>query len=249
MSDPNYRSIEEKKARLSFWRKLARGFNLVLRGVLILLLLPIPILALYKFIAPPITPLMVIRLFQGEGLKRYERPMTLISDALPLAVIAGEDNRFCSHWGVEIEDFREQIEIKLRGGRARGASTVTMQLAKNLFLWPSRSPVRKGIEIWLTPYLELILGKTRIMELYLNVVEFGPGIYGAEAAARHHFNKPAAKLTEREAALLAAVLPNPRRFSASVPSGYVLDRAATLQARMNQLGEGVLDCLDLPVRF
>lgn len=192
---------------------------------------------------------MVIRLFQGEGLKRYDRPMALISDALPLAVIAGEDNRFCAHWGVEIKDFREQVEIKLRGGRARGASTVTMQLAKNLFLWPSRSPIRKGIEIWLTPYLEMILGKDRIMELYLNVVEFGPGIYGAEAAARFHFNKPAARLNQHEATLLAAVLPNPRRFSASVPSGYVLDRAATLRERMNQLGEDALHCLDLPMRF
>lgn len=243
------RPAEETAKRNSLWRKLLRAISIMLRAVLILLLLPIPFLALYKFVPPPVTPLMIIRLFEGEGLKRYDRPISLISKDLPLAILAGEDNRFCAHWGVEIEEFREQLEIKLRGGRARGASTVTMQLAKNLFLWPSRSPIRKGIEIWLTPYLELILGKERIMELYLNVVEFGPGIYGAEAAARHHFNKPALRLTAREAALLAAVLPNPRRFSASVPSGYVLDRAATLQVRMNQLGEDALDCLDLPMRF
>lgn len=230
-------------------RRLRQWLGYAVRILVILLLLPIPILALYKFIPPLVTPLMIIRVFQGETLKRYDRPLTLISDAMPLAVIAGEDNRFCSHWGVEIEDFREQLEVSLRGGRARGASTITMQLAKNLFLWPGRSPIRKALEIWLTPYLEVILGKTRIMELYLNVVEFGPGIYGVEAAARSHFATTAARLDDREAALLAAVLPNPRRFIAGNPSGYVLDRAATLRSRMDQLGDGALACLDLPLQL
>ena len=186
---------------------------------------------------------MVIRLIEGEALMQHYRPLSLIADELPLAVIAGEDNRFCEHWGVEVEDFREQVEIKLRGGRARGASTITMQLAKNLFLWPGRSTIRKGIEIWLTPYLEIILGKERIMELYLNVAEFGPGIYGAEAAARAHFGKPAQRLNSREVALLAAVLPNPRRFSASNPSGYTASRAVTLNERMEQLGPDAVACL------
>jgi monofunctional biosynthetic peptidoglycan transglycosylase len=230
-------------------RWLKRAVALAFRALIIVLLLPIPILAIYKFVSPPVTPLMLIRVFEGESLRRNDRPLTLISDEMPLAVIAGEDNRFCQHWGVEIDDFREQVEISMRGGRARGASTITMQLAKNLFLWPSRSPVRKVLEIWLTPYLELILGKTRIMELYLNVVEFGPGIYGVEAAARAHFRKSAADLDAREAALLASVLPNPRRFNASAPSGYVLDRAATLRNRMDQLGDDVLDCLDMPLKL
>lgn len=241
--------IEKMRERSGFGRKLAYFYKVIVRAALIVLLLPIPVLAIYKFVSPPLTPLMMIRLFEGESLRRYERPLTLISEDMPLAVIAGEDNRFCSHWGVEIEDFREQVELSLRGGRARGASTITMQLAKNLFLWPGRSPVRKVLEIWLTPYLELILGKTRIMELYLNVAEFGPGVYGVEAAARFHFNKSAEKLNAREAALLASVLPNPRRLSASIPSGYVLDRAATLRARMDQLGDNMLDCLDLPLRL
>lgn len=236
----------EPSSRPGIWRSILRVIRLALKSIAIVLILPIPILALYKFVPPPITPLMIIRLFQGEGLQRYDRPLSTISAELPLAVIAGEDNRFCEHWGVEIEDFREQVEIKMRGGRARGASTITMQLAKNLFLWPGRSPVRKAIEIWLTPYVELILGKDRIMELYLNVAEFGPGIYGAEAAARHHFNKPARRLTARDASLLAAVLPNPRRFSASIPSSYVLDRAATLRERMDQLGDTATECLMLP---
>lgn len=228
---------------------IKRGLSIAMRGILVLLLLPIPILAVYKFVSPPVTPLMLIRLVEGEGLRRFDRPLTLISEDVPLAVIAGEDNGFCSHWGVEIDDFREQVEIKMRGGRARGASTITMQLAKNLFLWPGRSTIRKGIEIWLTPYLELILGKTRIMELYLNVAEFGPGIYGVEAAARSHFKMSADRLSPREASLLAAVLPNPRRFNASAPSGYVLDRAATLRERMNQLGDDALECLDLPLKL
>jgi len=232
-----------------FLGMFGRLLRILLRMTAVVLLLPIPILAVYKFFPPPITPLMVIRLVEGEGLSRQYRPMTLISENLPFAVIAGEDNRFCQHWGVEIDDFQEQVELSLRGGRARGASTITMQLAKNLFLWPGRSPVRKALEIWLTPYLELILGKDRIMELYLNVAEFGPGIYGAEAAARFHFNKPASRLNEREATLLASILPNARKFSASVPSGYVLDRAATLRTRMDQLSDNATECLNLSMRF
>lgn len=223
--------------------RLGRMLRLCIRIFVIILLLPVPILAIYKFVPPPATPLMFIRLIEGEALMQHYRPLSLIADELPLAVIAGEDNRFCEHWGVEIEDFREQVEIKLRGGRARGASTITMQLAKNLFLWPGRSTIRKGIEIWLTPYLEFILGKERIMELYLNVAEFGPGIYGAEAAARSHFGKPAQRLNSREVALLAAVLPNPRRFNASAPSGYVASRATTLNERMDQLGPDAVSCL------
>lgn len=228
---------------------IGRVLRIVLRTLAIILLLPIPILAVYKFFPPPITPLMVIRLVEGEGLSRQYRPLTVISDALPFAVIAGEDNLFCQHWGVEIDDFQQQVELSLRGGRARGASTISMQLAKNLFLWPGRSVVRKALEIALTPYLELILGKERIMELYLNVAEFGPGIYGAEAAARFHFNKPASRLNERESALLAAILPNPRKFSASAPSGYILDRTTILRARMGQLTDNSTECLDLPMRF
>lgn len=230
-------------AERNFLARIGRVLRLITRIIVIVLVIPIPVLALYKFVPPPATPLMVIRLLQGEALMQHYRPLLLVADDLPLAVIAGEDNRFCEHWGVEIEDFKEQVEIKLRGGRARGASTITMQLAKNLFLWPGRSTIRKGIEIWLTPYLEIILGKERIMELYLNVAEFGPGIYGAEAAARAHFGKPAEKLTRREVALLAAVLPNPRRFSASAPSGYVSSRAATLNERMDQLGPDAVACL------
>ena len=237
------------KARGSYLALLRRAWRIFFKALSVILLLPIPILALYKFVPPPLTPLMVIRLFEGEGLSRQYRPLTLISEDLPLAVIAGEDNRFCQHWGVEFDDFQEQVELSLRGGRARGASTITMQLAKNLFLWPGRSPVRKALEIWLTPYLELILGKTRIMELYLNVAEFGPGIYGAEAAARLHFKLSADELDARDASLLAAILPNPRKYNASGPSGYVLDRAATLRARMDQLTESATECLDLPSRF
>jgi monofunctional biosynthetic peptidoglycan transglycosylase len=203
--------------------------------------LPAVLVALYAVVPPPATPLMVIRAFEGEGWRRDWVPLERIAPVLPQAVIAAEDNLFCEHWGFDLKSLREVVEEYREGERVRGASTITMQTAKNLFLWPGRSMIRKGIEAYLTPYLELLLTKQRILELYLNVAEWGPGIYGAEAAARTHFGRSAAELTEQQAALLAAVLPNPRRFSAGQPSDYIRKRATTLRQRIDQLGP-LLDC-------
>jgi monofunctional biosynthetic peptidoglycan transglycosylase len=197
--------------------------------------------ALYAVVPPPATPLMLIRAVEGEGWQRDWVPFERIAPALPRAVIAAEDNLFCEHWGFDLQSLRDVVEEYREGERVRGASTITMQTAKNLFLWPGRSMIRKGIEAYLTPYLELLLTKRRILELYLNVAEWGPGVYGAEAAARTHFGRSAAELTEQQAALLAAVLPNPRRFSAGQPSDYIRKRAATLRQRIDQLGP-LLDC-------
>jgi monofunctional biosynthetic peptidoglycan transglycosylase len=163
----------------------------------VLLLGPPLVLLAYRFVPPPGTPLMLKRLAQGRGLEREWVPLGRVSPHLARAVIASEDNLFCRHWGIDAAALREQVGRALDGERARGASTITQQTAKNLLLWEGRDPVRKLLEAWLAPQLELILGKRRILEIYLNVIETGPGLYGAEAAARRYFAKPAAKLTPR----------------------------------------------------
>ncbi len=219
-----------KRRRSSIWRRLAMWTLVaVLAG-------PVLVLLVYKFVPPPVTPLMLIRAQQGEEIDYRWTPLERISPQLAQAAIASEDNRFCEHWGF---DFGEVLEIfdAWRGGeRPRGASTITMQTAKNVLLWPERRVVRKLLEAWLTPQLELIWGKRRILEVYLNVAELGPGIYGAEAAAQRHFGKSAADLTPREAALLAAALPSPRRATPAQPSDYLNGRVPVIRQRVDQLG-------------
>ena len=222
---------------------LRRSLPLLKAALLVLVFGPVILLVLYRVVPPPITPLMVIRLFEGEGINKEWTPLEEMQPSLPKLVIAAEDNTFCSHWGFDLEAYQAQLEKSLKGRTSRGASTLSMQLAKNLFLWPGRSYVRKALEIPLTLYVELVLPKHRIMELYLNVVEFGPGIYGAEAAARAHFNTSADKLSLQQAAQLAAVLPNPRRWSASKPTGYIQSRASLYRQRVDQLGPDYVACI------
>jgi monofunctional biosynthetic peptidoglycan transglycosylase len=220
---------------------LVRLKRVLFTALLLFLLLPPALLVVYRYVPVPLTPLMVIRAVEGEALQKNWVPLQDMAPALAQAALAAEDNLFCQHRGFDLAALRGEIDAYLAGERARGASTITMQTAKNLFLWPGRSLARKALEAWLTPQIELLWPKRRILEVYLNVAEFGPGIYGAEAAARTHFGKPARELTEREAALLAAVLPNPREWSASRPGDYVSGRARTIQTRIQQLGP-MLDC-------
>jgi monofunctional glycosyltransferase len=187
---------------------------------------------LYGLVPPPVTPLMIQRLFEGEGLRRQWAPRQAIAPDLFRAVIAAEDARFCEHHGFDAIELDKAIRDWQRGRRIRGASTITMQTAKNLFLWPGRNLLRKGAEAYLTPWLELGWSKARILEIYVNVAEWGPGIYGAEAAAQAYFGKSASALSAGEAALLAAVLPNPREWSPAKPSSYVRERARTIRSRM-----------------
>jgi monofunctional biosynthetic peptidoglycan transglycosylase len=158
-------------------------------------------------------------------------------------VIAAEDNLFCTHHGFDLGSLQDAFDDWQDDRRTRGASTISMQTSKNLFLWPGRDFVRKGAEAYVTAWMELLWPKTRIAEVYLNIAEWGPGLYGAEAAARAYFKKPAADLSRREAALLAAVLPNPRAWSPARPTAYIARRAATLQRRMTQLGPALLACI------
>lgn len=222
--------------RLSWRQRLARL-------ALLLLLAPPALILLFRFVPVPFTPLMVIRSIQGEGWRHDWVALERIAPALAHSVIAGEDNRFCEQaLGFDFAALRGEIEDWWEGERPRGASTITMQTAKNLLLWPGRDPLRKAAEAWLTPQIALLWPKRRVMEVYLNSVEFGPGIYGAEAAAQAFFDKPAADLTRREAARLAAVLPSPLNWSAARPSEHVLGRASTIERRVGQLGP-LLDCV------
>jgi monofunctional biosynthetic peptidoglycan transglycosylase len=224
------------RARRRSSRTGGRFRRILLGGLLVLLLGPPALLLVYRFLPVPITPLMVIRLIEGEGLRRQWVPLEEIAPVLPQAVVAAEDNRFCEHVGFDWQELQGQIDALRAGEPARGASTITMQTAKNLFLWPGRNLLRKGLEAWLTPQIELLWPKRRIVEVYLNVAELGPGIYGAEAAAQAHFGKPASALSRQEAALLAAILPNPRMWSPSRPTPYLEQRARTIRSRIEQLG-------------
>jgi monofunctional biosynthetic peptidoglycan transglycosylase len=163
-------------------------------------------------------------------------PWKRISPAASLAVIAAEDQNFATHHGFDFESIQKAIDAHERGRRLRGASTLTQQVAKNIFLWSGRSFVRKGLEAYFTVLLELLWPKRRILEVYLNIVEMGEGVFGVEAAGRRYFRKPASSLSVEEAALLAAVLPNPIRMKANRPSEYVRERSAWIIQQMGQLG-------------
>ena len=217
-------------------QRLAR---IIIGSVLIILLMPVALTAAYRYVPPLITPLMVIRLFEGEGLNKRWVPLTRISPDVVRAVMALEDTAFCRHSGFDWDEMASAVEDRLKGGRLRGASTISMQTAKNLFLWPDRHIARKALEAPLTVLIESLLNKRRILEVYLNVIEWGPGIYGVEAASHAYFKKSASNLAGLEAALLAAVLPNPRRWSPAQPTDYIRSRASTALARFYMID---VDC-------
>jgi monofunctional biosynthetic peptidoglycan transglycosylase len=161
---------------------------------------------------------------------------------LPRAVIASEDNRFCQHHGIDWEAVSDAVDDYEDEGRLRGASTITMQVARNLFLWPGGGFVRKAIEAPLALTIDALWPKRRVIEVYLNIVEWGGGIYGAEAASRAFFHAPASRLSRHEAGLMAAVLPNPRRWSPAHPTAYIARRAGVITGRIDRL-EGYFECL------
>lgn len=212
--------------------------------VLLLLLLGSSGLVLQRFLPVPATFLMTSRLIEGEGWDYRWRPLDQISPRLVQAVIAAEDSNFCAHRGFDMAAIRKALEANERGGRIRGGSTISQQTAKNAFLWPGRDWIRKGLEAGYTVAIETVWGKRRIMEVYLNIAEWAPGVYGAEAAAQHWFGKSAADLSAREAARLAAILPSPRRYNASSPGPYVRRRASRIQAAMGTVREqGLAACV------
>lgn len=211
------------------WRRIGR---FALAAIVIAIVAPWLLVLPLAFAQPPTTAVMlarsVERLFQGKRPiypRRYVVPHRLINPALHRAVLAAEDDRFFLHYGLDFIEIENALERRGRGRRLRGASTITQQVAKNLVLWEGRAFVRKGVEAYVALVMEICLTKERILDIYLNIAEWGDGMFGAEAAARYYFRKPAARLTRDEAARLAAVLPAPRRWS---PLGAVARRRAEI---------------------
>lgn len=199
----------------------------------------------YKVFPVYVTPLMVIRLFQqhsqGKELKLHHHWVSFdkISKNLPTAVVASEDQLFMEHHGFDIKQIKNAAFERLEGKRKRGGSTISQQTAKNVFLWPNSSWVRKGFETYFTFLIELAWGKQRIMEVYLNSIEMGDGIYGADAVAKHHFNTNAENLSRQECALIAATLPNPLKFNSAHPSTYINKRKNAILVQMRNVKKSI----------
>jgi len=197
---------------------------------------------LFSFINPPLTPLMVKRAFVKKsdgnraGIHKDWVSFKKISPNMIQAVVASEDNRFVDHFGIDVQAVQKAVDYNKRHRRKRGASTITQQVAKNVFLWPARNYLRKGFELYFTFMIEAVWSKKRIMVVYLNVMETGNGMYGVEAAAQKYFRKPAKKLTRSEAALIAAALPNPRMRNPARPTPYLLRRQARILDLMRKIG-------------
>jgi monofunctional glycosyltransferase len=200
---------------------------------------------LYRFVNPPVTPLMLIRMVEQTAggqpavMKKKWVDLDQISPNLQLAVVASEDNKFTTHRGFDFEAIDKAMDFNERkhGRAVRGASTISQQVAKNVFLWPRRSWLRKGLETYFTIMIELVWGKRRIMEVYLNVIEMGNGIYGAEMASRTYFGKPSSKLSRTEAASLAAILPNPLKWNPAAPTSYLINRREWILWNMGNIGQ------------
>lgn len=195
----------------------------------------------YRWLPVPVTPLMIIRCAQqvgrGEQIRLRHHWVTLdeMSKYMPVAVMASEDQRFLEHHGFDFDAINEAVKERQAGKRIRGGSTISQQTAKNVFLWPKQSWLRKGLEVYFTALIEIFWSKTRIMEVYLNSIEMGDGIYGAEAVAQLHFGCTAAELTRANCALIAATLPNPLRYSSKEPSAYMLRRQTWIMRQMKHI--------------
>ena len=208
------------------WHWTKRIFLILFIGQLVYIIL-------LKWIDPPITLTQIGSIFSGDGLKRDYVGGDEISSNLKLAVIAGEDQIFPDHSGFDWKNIKKAMEYNQRKpNRVRGASTISQQCAKNVFLWQGRDWLRKGLEVYFTKMIEWIWGKERILDVYLNVIEMGPGIYGAEAASQTYFKKPAKNLTRKEAAMIAASLPNPKRYTVKPVSPYVRGRSNWILVQM-----------------
>jgi monofunctional biosynthetic peptidoglycan transglycosylase len=247
MNDPNSRTTRrpetsQTKRPRALKRPSANGhrrFPRLVRwaGLSVLAVLVISVLMVlpWRWLAPPTSAFMLYHQRSTDrGIHHFWVPWEQIAPWLPIAVVAAEDQKFPRHRGFDFDSILKAAQE--RRGRMRGASTISQQVAKNLFLWSGRSYLRKGLEAYLTLLIEALWPKRRILEIYLNVAEFGPGIYGAGAAAEMIFRKPPSRLTLREAALLAAVLPNPVRMSARRPSAYVNRRAGEIAVWVRKLG-------------
>ncbi len=228
-------SKKQRKRKRKFLDRVTIALRVTVFSVVLMFVASILWAAIYRFQPPPGTLLMVERSLSGDEIKHSWTPLEDISPYLVTAVIAAEDTRFCLHNGIDFDAINEAMEAAENGKRLRGASTISQQTAKNAFLWSHRSWVRKSAEAWMTLVIETLWPKRRIMEVYLNVAEWGDGLFGAEAAAQKRFGKSARDLTKNEAALLAAVLPNPHKWRVDPPGPYVRKRTRMLRGRMEQV--------------
>lgn len=222
---------------------IKRLINFLLKILLWLVVLSFLVVLLFKWLPVPFTPLMGIRALENpeENFQHQWVSIEKISPNLQLAVISAEDQNFLQHNGFDYEAIEKAIEENKQGKRIRGASTISQQTAKNVFLWPQRSWVRKGMEVYFTYLIELLWNKERILEVYLNSIEMGKGIYGAEAAAQNWFGKPAAKLNDSESAAIAAILPNPKEYSANPASNFIEGRKQWILRQMKNYGNFSLE--------
>jgi len=228
------RRRDTRRARKSLPRWLLWG------AFVFLIVSLLPVIAL-RWIPPPTSAVMLVRsLSEGRSQNYQWVPLQRIAPTMALAVVAAEDQKFPDHWGFDLDAIRDAAETRVRGGRLRGASTLTQQVAKNLFLWQGRSYLRKGLEAWMTVLLEIVWPKRRILEVYLNIAEMGDHTFGVQAASRHFFAQPADAINRQQAALLAAVLPNPHRYRVNSPSSYVLERRDWILQQMARLGSNYL---------
>lgn len=223
---------------------VAKAFGIFVRSLVIGFLLVHTYAIALKFVRAPGSILMVQRALSGDTIRRDWTPIERLSPNLVRAVIAAEDTGFCAHEGVDIAAISKALEEREQGRGLRGASTITQQTAKNVFLWNGGGVARKLPEAWMATYIDFVWGKRRVMEAYLNIAEWGDGLFGAEAAAQARFGKSASDLTTREAALLAAVLPSPNKWQVNPAGPYVRQRASTLQARMATVDrDGLATCV------
>lgn len=224
----------------TIWKRLR---NKLLHVSIWVLLVTVVLILPFRWINPPITMFMAADRLQAAFARdrsyrfRHEWiPLSAMSANIKVAVIAAEDQRFAGHFGFDLVEIDKALGAQRGGGSGRGASTITQQTAKNLFLWSGHSWLRKGLEAWLTLWIEVCWPKTRILEVYLNSAEFGPGVFGAGAASNHFFRHPPSRLSTTESALLAAVLPNPKRFSVAAPSAKVRHRQQWIERQIRALG-------------
>lgn len=238
----NYRRPRRNNASKRKDSLPARILAITIYTLFFLTITPIVLAILFRFVPVPVTPLMVVRLFEGHAIHKTWKPLNQISPALRQSVVAAEDNLFCVHNGFDWKALNKAIDQWQEGNASKGGSTISQQTAKNVYLLPTRSVLRKVAEMPLTVLIENLWPKQRILEVYLNVAEWAPGVYGAEAAARHHFKTSARKLTRQQAAQLAAILPRPLHWSAAKPGPYVRQRSNQIIRRTYGLGPTYLGC-------
>lgn len=229
--------VKKKKTGQSKQTPVRKFFRVLGKIILIIFIISILLPLAYRWVNPPFTPLMVIRKVQnGTPIEKEWRDIDQISRHMVSCAIASEDNNFLSHRGFDWRAIQRAIDEHKTRGRNRGASTISQQTAKNVFLWPGHSWIRKGAEVYFTFLIETFWSKERIMEVYLNVIEMGDGIYGAEAAAQHYFHKSAAKLNLYQSALITACYPAPLKRNPAKPSGYLCRRAGQISALTYKFG-------------